>query len=263
MPPAHCTNGSRINAQTSPAMRVQQTGERIGGALGALLGGGCGGRTERIGRRREQDVHHQRRVHAAIQRNVADRQRADGFAVIAIVQRDEFRTLRCVAAIAVPVEGHLQCDFHAGRTVVGIEDFGERRAIGLTRRKREQALGQFHRGRMREPGQDHLFQRMRLPRDGLGDSRLSVPMQIRPPTADAIQGASAVVTDQPCALAAGHREQGQGMRMFAHLRAWVPQHSEVARPPVVGVVYHLGMHLLHIRIIARRTIARRARAGAA
>src|SRR3546814_6370885 len=68
-----------------------------------------------------QRLEQQRRIDAAIQRDVAHRQRADGFAVVAVAQRDEARAPRLVAAVAEPVEGHLQRHLDAGRAVVGVE----------------------------------------------------------------------------------------------------------------------------------------------
>ena len=74
-------------------------------------------------------------------------------------------------------------------------------------------------------------------------------VKIEPPV-----GAAATVADQPCAVAARHRQQRQGVGVLAHLRAGVPEHREVARPPVVGVVYHRGMPahpIVHPFIMAR------------
>ena len=48
------------------------------------------------------------------------------------------------------------------------------------------------------------------------------------------RGAVAVMVDQPGAFAAGDRQQGQGVGMLAHLRARVPQHGQIAVPPLIG-----------------------------
>ena len=187
MPPAHCTRGSRINAQISPGWSSSRRASASAASLGAAGGALAVAREVRIRRRREQRFHQQRRVDAPVQRDVADRQRADRFAVVAVLQRDEFRPPRFVAAVAEPVERHLQRDFDPGRTVVGIEHLGQRLAPGFARRDREQAFGQFHRGRMRTTGEDHLLQRARLARDGVGDARLGVAEQVGPPAADRIE----------------------------------------------------------------------------
>ena len=53
-----------------------------------------------------------------------------------------------------------------------------------------------------------------------------------------IQMAVAVVIDQPRAVAAGDRQQWQHIGVFAHLRAGMPQHGQVAGQPVMRVGYH-------------------------
>jgi len=253
-------------------MPVEEIGERIRSRFRMRGGIDAVGREVGIGRRREQAFDQQRRVDAAVQRDIAHRQRADGFAVIAVFQRDEFGASAVVAvAVAEPVERHLQRHFHPGRPVVGIEHFVERSASCLARRDGEQPLRQLDRRRMRDPGQDHVLQGPRLPRDGLGDARLAVAMDVCPPAADRIQCAAAVVTDQPSALAARDRQQGQGVGMLAHLRAGVPEHREIARAPAPrgilarvarpAVVYDRRMRL-HAPIIACPA-ARRVRPGAA
>src|SRR3546814_1621657 len=82
---------------------------------------------------------------------------------------------------------------------------------------------------MRAASEDHLLQRARLPCDRPGDARLGVAEQVGPPAAHRVESAAAVVADQPGAVAAGDRQQRQGVRVFAHLRAGVPEHGQVAR----------------------------------
>jgi hypothetical protein len=70
---------------------VEQRGQAIGRlprAIGRALArlGQVG-----VGRGREQAFGQQRRIDAAIQRNVTQRQRAQGFAVVAVLERDEAR----------------------------------------------------------------------------------------------------------------------------------------------------------------------------
>ena len=66
---------------------------------------------------------------------------------------------RVLAAVVEPVERHLQRDFDAGRTVVGVEHLRQRRAPGSRGASAQQALGQLDRRRVREAGEDHLLQR--------------------------------------------------------------------------------------------------------
>jgi len=116
---------------------------------------------------------------------------------------------------------------------------------------RQQAFGQFHRRCMRAAGQDHLLQRAGLPADGRGDARLGVAVQVGPPAADAVEDAPAVEPHQPCALAALHRKQRQRMRVLAHLRAGMPEHGQVACPPVICGGYHgCIVNAFHPAIIA-------------
>ena len=221
-------------------MRVQQGLQRIGGTLRTGDGRGLVAAAECIGRGGEQHVQQQRGVHPAVQRDVAHRQCPQRFTVVAVGQRDEARAPG-VATVVEPVERHLQCDFHTGRTVVGIEHLGQRLPPGLLRGASQQAFGQFHRRCVREPGQDDLLQRARLPADGLGDARFGMAMQVGPPTADPVQHAAAVEPHQPRTFAMRDGEQRQGIGVFAHLRAWVPQHGQIACAPVAGGGYHGGI----------------------
>ena len=218
-------------------VRVQQVGQGVGGTLGAGDGLGLVARTEGIRRRREQRLQQQRRIHAAVQRDVTHRQRAQRLAVVAAGQRHE-PGAPFDAAVVEPVEGHLQRHFHPGRPVVGVEHLGQRVPPGLAWGDRQQALGQFDGGRVRAAGQDHLLQGARLPGDGLGDARLGMAVQVGPPAADAVEDAPAVEAHQPGAFAARHGEQRQRVRVLAHLRAGVPEHRQVACPPVIRGGYH-------------------------
>lgn len=220
---------------------VQQVRQCIRGFLRAGLRALPIARQVGVGSGREDRLHQQWCVDAAIQRDVAHRQCADGFAVVTVVQGDELRPPRFVAAIAEPVERHFQRDLDPGRAVVGIEDLGQRIAPGFARRDGKQPFGQFHRGRMRKAGQDHLFKRARLSGHRLGDARFGVSVQVDPPATDRVQVLAAVLSDQPGPVAAGHGHERQGVRacvrmVRAHLRAWMPEHREIARTPAVRVV---------------------------
>ena len=228
MPPAHCTQ--RLQDQRADlagfgrAASASASAARCARCSRGLAGHG----EEGIRRRREHRLGQQRRVHAAVQRDVAYRQRTQRFAVVAVFQRDEFRA-RVRRPVVEPVERHLQRHFHARRAVVGIEHLRQRRAAVLPRREREQAFGQLHRGRVRAAGQDHVLQFPRLACDGLGDARLGVPVQAGPPARHGIEVAPAVHAHQPLALAALDRQQRQRVRVLAHLRARVPDTSRSRR----------------------------------
>jgi hypothetical protein len=78
---------------------------------------------------------------------------------------------------------------------------------------------------------------MCLARDGAGNSRFGMAKQIGPPAADSVQVAASVVAMQPGPLATSYWHQGQGVRMFAHLGAWMPQHAQIAFPPFMGLIH--------------------------
>jgi hypothetical protein len=108
---------------------------------------------------------------------------------------------------------------------------------------------------MREAGEDHLFQRPCLGRDGRADARLGMAEQVGLPTGDSVEITTTIMAYQPAAFAAGNRYQWQfAGEVFAHLRARVPEHVQVARTPALrlGCAYHCGKAgiLLHTRIIA-------------
>ena len=235
MPPAHCTSGSRTSAQISPACSSSRCAS-ASAASSAQLRALWPSRVPGVGRGGEHRLHQQRRIGAAVQRDVAHRQRADGLAVVAVVQGDELRAPRFVGLVAEPVERHLQRHLDPRRAVVGVEHLGQRRAAGLARGDGQQALGQLHRGRMRAAGQDHLFEAARLARDRPGDARLGMAVQVHPPAAHRVQRAAAVVAHQPGPLAARHRQQRQHVGVFAHLGAGMPEHRKIARTPARGLV---------------------------
>ena len=169
---------------------------------------------------------------------------------------------RVLAAVVEPVERHLQRDFHAGRAVVGVEHLRQRRAPGLARRDRQQALGQLDRRLVREAGEDHLFQRAAPARAIAAAMRGSAwPNRLVHQLADRIQVAAAVcpISQAPSPRAIG--TSGSGVGVLAHLRARMPQHGQVARPPAIGVRYHRRHREClssHPRIIAASRRLRRA-----
>ena len=236
MPPAHCTRGSRISAQTSWPWRSRMS--RSSSAARSAQSAGVSPSRARYASGEGAKIAsassgaYTRRY----KRNIADRERADRFAVVTVLQRDELRALR-LPLVAEPVEGHLQRDFHARRAVVGVEDLRERRAAVFARREREQAFGERDRGLVREAGEDHLFERPGLLGDRTRDARLGMAEQVGPPARHRVEVALPVHADQPRALAACDGDQRQDGGVLAHLRAGVPQHREVARYHRVEAVH--------------------------
>ncbi len=153
--------------------------------------------------------------------------------MVAVLQCDETRALRFPSVLEI-LEGHLQRHFHAGGPVVGVEHLGQWFAARLAWGQCEQAFGQADGWLMAEAGKHHLFQLPGLGGNGTTDARFGMAEQVGPPTADGVQVAIAVVVDQPCSFTTGDRHQRQGMRVLAHLRARVPEHLQIALPPVLG-----------------------------
>ena len=176
-----------------------------------------------IRRRRQQRGQQQRRVGLAVQRHVADRQRAQRFAVVAAAERDEAGLL-AMATVEPVVEAHLQRHFDRGRAVVGVEH-----AIQSRRRDAHQFLGQPDRRLVGEAGEDHLLQRASLVGQGGGDARIGVAEQVDPPRADPVEVAPALGVDQPGAFAARDRHHRHGaFAVVVHLRAGMPDMPEIA-----------------------------------
>ncbi len=210
--------------------RIELVGATQCDGFGRFTGFGLVG----VRRGRENRFEQQGRVNAAIQRQVAHRQRAQGFAVVTISERDETRAFR-VAAVGEAVEAHLQCDLDRRRAVVGVEHARQVRAAGLPGRDAQQGFGQFQARLVREAGEDHVFQLVRLLRDGGGDARLAMAEQVRPPARDCVEIALSVHALQPDPAPPPYRQQGQGVGVFGHLRARVPEDREIARPPGLGL----------------------------
>ena len=236
-------------------MRREQRCQRIGSGLGTGQRARLVTAAKGIRRWRKQHIQQQRRVHAAIQRQVAHRQRPQGFAVVAAAQGHKAGAARD-ALVMKPVVGHFQRHFHPGRPIVGIKHLGQGRTPGLLRGTRKQAFGQLHCGRVRTAGQNDLLQRVGLLANGACDAGFGMAVDIGPPTADRIQYAAAIVPHQPRAFATRYREQRQRIGVFAHLCAGVPEHGQVTRTPSVIGGYHGGIvKSFHPAIIAAGTVA--------
>ncbi len=167
MPPAHCRPRFEDHRADFARMLVEQVGQGVGGFVRAAGGILAGPGQVGVGRGCEQGLGQQRCVDAAIQRDVAHGEGADGLAVVAVLQRDKAGAMQ-FATVAEVVEGHLQRHFHASRAVVGVEHLGQRRAVGLARGDLQQAFGQADGRLVAKAGQHHLLQRVRLGADGGG-----------------------------------------------------------------------------------------------
>ncbi|RMU89864.1 hypothetical protein ALP20_05453, partial [Pseudomonas coronafaciens pv. coronafaciens] len=171
-------------------------------------------------------VQQQRLVGFGKQRHIADRHRRHGFTVVAVGQGDE-AFLLWLAAIEPVVKAHLQRNFYARRTVVGVE--ATRQTFGG---ELDQPLGQLDYWLMAETGQNHVLQLVDLILDALVDARVGMPEHVHPPRADSIQVALAFKVFEPYAFTTLDRYQRQIFVVF-HLGAGVPQDLEVTLHPLV------------------------------
>jgi hypothetical protein len=107
---------------------------------------------EGVGRGRRDDIHEQRPVDGLVEIHVADRERAQGLAVIAVGERDEPR-LAGATGVAPEMKAHLYRDFDGGGAVVG-----EETAVQARGRDSQQSFGERHRWLVREAGEDGVFE---------------------------------------------------------------------------------------------------------
>ena len=128
-------------------MGREQRCQGIGSGLGTGARAGVILRAKCIRRWRKQHVQQQRCVHPPIQRQIAHRQRTQGFTMVAASQGYEAGAASD-ALVMKPVVGHFQRDFDPGRPIVGIEHLGQGCPPGLLRGTRKQAFGQLHRWRV-------------------------------------------------------------------------------------------------------------------
>ena len=213
------------HARRALHQRLDDEGGGGGGVLGQVrfqrlcaaqrpgLGAFSGLGPPRIRRRHLHAVAQQGRVGVLEQRNIGHRQRADGFAVVAVLQADErvFLRLPCVAPV---VRAHFQ------------RDFGGRGAVRAIKRMAQpgqcsQPLGQLHHRRMRRAGQHHMFDPAELIDDRGIDARIAMAEQVDPPAGYRVQITPSAGIDQPRPLAARDRQRRRGFQRF-HLGAGVP-----------------------------------------
>jgi hypothetical protein len=105
------------------------------------------------------------------------------------------------------------------------------------RRHAQQFLGQADSRFVSEARQHHVFELLRLRRDGRGDARFGMAEEIGPPARHRVQIPFPGKIFQPRPAPAPDRHQRQRFRVFAHLGTGMPEHGEVARAPFL---VHVG-----------------------
>ena len=165
----------------------------------------------------------QLRESAVEDRIAAGRHRAEGVAMVSVVEPDE-DAAPLFAALAPLLDGHLHRDLDRGRAVVGVED--PRQAGG----GESDELGGQAGGRLvGEAGEDHLFERGRLRRESRVQPRVVVAEEVHPPGRDAVEDSPAVGELQPDPFGAHHRQRGRG---GLHLGVGMPDVRPVQGEPV-------------------------------
>ncbi len=174
------------------------------------IGAGCG-----------DHFHQQGFVGFFIKGDIAHRQSAQGFAVVAVGQVDEL-ALAGKALVSPRMKAHLDCYFDGGGTVVGKKTLAEAGGRDL-----HQSLRELDNGLVGEAGQNHVLQFIHLLLDAVVDARVAVAEQIDPPGTDRIDITIAVKVFQPDSLAASNWNHGQLLVVF-HLGTGMPQGAQVS-----------------------------------
>ena len=167
-----------------------------------------------------EHFHQQRLVGVFVQGNIAQCQRAQGFAVVAVAEVNEVLLARMALVFPVVV-AHLQGGFDGRRTVVGVKAFVESFRSCLN-----QALGQVDHGLMGKAGQDDMLKLANLFLDRGVDSRIGMAEQVDPPGAHGVDEPVALKVFQPDTFAPLDRDQWQGSFMVFHLGAGMPHGFE-------------------------------------
>ena len=175
---------------------------------------------ERVRGRRREHLHQQRLVGLAVQAHVAQRQRTQGLAVVAVGDVDEV-LLRRLTRVAEIVVAHLERHLDGGGAVVRVKT-----AIQPLGCHIDQAFREVDHRFMGEAGKHGVFQLLGLLVDGLVDAWVGVAEQVHPPGADRVNVAVAVKVVEPDALAALERNQRQGF-VVLHLGTGVPDGLQV------------------------------------
>ena len=193
-------------------MRFQDIRTAQGKFLGRFA---CFGQA-RIRRRNLHRVPQQGRIGGLEQRNISHRQRADGFAVIAVLEADEAVFLR-LTSITPEVSAHFQCDLGSRRAIRAIERVAQPGQPGQPLRERHDRF-------VGGAGQHHMLDPAELVDDRGVDARIAVAEQIDPPARNRVKIAPPAGVDQPHPFAARNRQRRGGFQLF-HLGAGVPDGS--------------------------------------
>ena len=126
----------------------------------------------------------------------AHRHRADGVAVIRVVERDDPLSRR-LALVAPVLHGELHRDFDRRRSVVRVEDAREPGG-----QHADEPFRQIDRRLVRRAGEDDVFERLRLLGNRLVQPRMRVAVDVHPPRRDAVEQLAAVLGVEIDALAA-------------------------------------------------------------
>ena len=152
--------------------------------------------TVAVRRGQADDVEQQRTKHLVKPRHAADADAAQRVAVVGFAQRQVLRLAGARVGTLPPVlEGHLQGDFDRRRTVAG-----EEHVLQAGRREFGQPLGQQDRGGVRQAQRRDVSHFVQLVADRLVQSRVTMPVDVAPQTADAVQVLAAVDIHQRAAV---------------------------------------------------------------
>ncbi len=220
MPPAHCIKGFHHHGTDFVVPLGQQLVHGLELAQGVVFIGFAQLFVVGIRRGRRQYFHQQRLVGVFVKGNITQRQRAQGFSVVAVAEVNEVLLARMALVFPVVI-AHLQGRFDGRRTVVCVEAF-----VQPLRRNLNQPLGQVHYRFVAEARQDDMLQLADLFLDSGVDARVGVAEQVYPPGADRIDVAIALEIFQPYAFAPLDGNQRQGFVVF-HLGTGVPHGFKV------------------------------------
>src|SRR5712691_5021313 len=162
-----------------------------------------------------------RRISVLEQRDIGDRQRTQGFAVIAVFKADK-AGLFDVPAVTPKMKTHFERDFDTGSAVAAIEAVSE-----TARRELAQAFGKFDHRFMSKTGEDDVFKFFQLLAQRGVDARVAMAEEIYPPGTDGIEITLAIKIVKPDSFPVGDRDQRQGFVLF-HLGTGMPNCREAA-----------------------------------
>ena len=175
-----------------------------------------------IRRGRADDVHEQRAIAFAVQREVGHRQRPEGLAVVGVFEGDE-AGLAGFPPIPPVMEAHLERHLDGGRTVIGVETTCEAFFIlWFGRAHLDQALGERDGRLMGEPGEQNVLKVLRLPAHRGADGGMGMAEEVHPPRADGVEVTAPVLVFEPDAMGTADGDRRQPF-VVLHLRAGVPQ----------------------------------------